>query len=681
MLKIKTDKGYFDHSTDFTIAIEEKSPIMNDRGSQTVPATVPPTPHNLLLTGFAHRLDTSEEPMRDKACTVVDGAYYRTGVINLVSASRKSGITFNIGFDNSEAYEAWKKQKMNELSLPVLGNGTVDALRTQLQTAYTDGDGGDFAVFPIAVEREEISNGNNKTIYWGFLNRVEEGTLVSGERSQRQPVAGALTDVTLPNGYGVTPFLYVWRVLELVFNALGYEIESNPFKGTAAGDLAKLVVLNNVADCIVNGYLRYSDLMPDCEVKAFLTALYVRFGLVYLLNQDTKKVKLELVRDIIRKTATQEITDNVAEWPTVSFEKRKQLKLSAKTSLYNAAPANERLEDYLKGASLWGITIVDRISENEINTRLVYERITGKFYKWDEDNDRYTNSISGWWDWDPQTEGVEEEELSSEDECIPMLLVENDYYPGYITGAVHRHSYIKGRESEEEKNQTPLAFVISYGQQGRITPPGNNAEGTDSLSLLFQYADGLFARFCQGYDAILRHAFDKVEVTTRMTPAEILGLKLLEPVRLQAQPMLLDGFDYSLPAPARTEVVMTLRTLRLLNADNLASEQNIPALGNATKTWRWTYVGDNLNEVLAAVEENLYRKEDIPRDSCRYVGTDPEDPWREDPYWRYSPGGPREAVRPYSGTAHWLVNYGDGRGDVDIYEQVEYNVYMRAVYS
>ena len=333
MLKIKTDKGYFDHAADFSIAVEEKSPVINDRGSQTVPATVPATPHNLLITGFAYRLDCAAAPMKDRTCTVVDGVYNRTGVINLVSASRKDGITFNIGFDNSEAYEAWRIKKMNELVLPVIGTGDVDALRATLQHAYTEGDGGDFAVFPIAVEREEFSSGNSNTVYWGMLNQVSDGTLVSGARTQRQPVGGTVMDVTLPNGYGVTPFLYVWRALELVFSSLGYEIEANPFKGTAAGDLAKVVILNNVADCIVNGYLRYSDLMPDCEVKAFLTALYTRFGLVYLLNQDTKKVKLELVRNLIRKTAKQDITHALAEWPVVNFEGHKQLKLSAKTSL------------------------------------------------------------------------------------------------------------------------------------------------------------------------------------------------------------------------------------------------------------------------------------------------------------------------------------------------------------
>lgn len=679
MLKIKTDKGYFDHAADFTIAVEEKSPVMNDRGSQTVPATVPPTPHNLLITGFAHRLDCAVAPMKDRTCAVVDGVYYRTGVINLVSASRKEGITFNIGFDNSEAYEAWKKKKMNELTLPVVGSGDVDALRATMQTAYTNGDGGDYAVFPIAVEREEISSGNSKVVYWGMINQANEGTLVSGARTQRQPVAGTVMDVTLPNGYGVSPFLYVWRALELVFSALGYEIETNPFKGPTAGDLAKVVILNNVADCIVNGYLRYSDLMPDCEVKAFLTALYTRFGLVYLLNQDTKKVKLELVRDIIAKTAKQDLTASLAEWPVVNFEAHKQLKLSAKTSLYNAEPTNERLEDYLKGASLAQLAIVDERGEDDVNAALIYERITGKFYRWDEDNNQYTDSVSGWWAWDPQTEGVEATELRSEDECVPMLKVDGSYFPGYITGAVHRHSYIKGRESDQEKNKTPLAFVISYGQRGRITPPGDAPAG--ALSLLFQYGDGLFSRFWQGYDAILRHAYEKIEITARMTPAELLGVKLLDPVRLQGQPLLIDGFDYSLPAPSRAEVVMTLRTLRLKDADNLASEQNIPHIGNQAKTWRWVFRGDTLSQAIAAKEEEMYQSHEWVRESLLFVGVSPEDPWRDDDYWKWPPGGPRRVTKAYTVTAEWLGNTGQGHADEHILYDITYDVIMEGVYS
>ena len=285
MLKIETSKGVLDLGGELTLQVEERSPVMNERGSQSLPATVPSTARNMLIMGFPHRLDGVEPPMGDdKSCTVSDGVYHRRGVMNLVSASRREGITFNVGFDNSEAYEAWKKRKLNELSLPVRGDGDVEGLAALLQDAYDNGGGDDLAVFPIAVAREEISSNNVNTVYWGLLNRVDSnGKLVWRARTQQQqPVDGTVMNVSLPNGYGVTAFLYVWRVLELAFADLGYVIDSNPFKGLDAGDLAQLVVLNNVADAICTGYLNYSDLMPDCEVQAFLQALKVRFGLIYL---------------------------------------------------------------------------------------------------------------------------------------------------------------------------------------------------------------------------------------------------------------------------------------------------------------------------------------------------------------------------------------------------------------
>ncbi len=640
MLKIETNRGVLDLGGELTLQVEEKSPVMNERGSQSLPATVPATSRNLLIMGFPHRLDGVEAPMGDdKSCTVSDGVYHRRGIINLVSASRREGITFNVGFDNSEAYEAWKKRKLNELALPMVGDGTVSYLKGLLQAAYSNGGGDDFAVFPIAVEREEVTTGNTKTTYWGLLNRVENGVLAF-PTEQDQPVDGTMTHVSLPDGYGVTGFLYVWRVLELAFGDLGYEIESNPFKGAAAGDLSQVVVLNNVADAICTGWLKYSDLLPDCEVQAFLQALKVRFGLVYLLNQDTRRVRLELVRDIIAKSPGLDITPWQAEWPLVSYEARKQLKLSAKTSLPDAAPVNERLEDYTKGMKIAEMTVVDeRAPGDGISSTLQLERWTGKVYKWDSENHSYTDSVSGWFNWDPQTEGVETEELSSEDECVPMVRIDNAYYPGYITGAVHRHSYIKGRESEKEENETPLAFVISYGQRGRITPPGD-AQG-ERLSLLFQWNDGLYARFWSGYDDMLRRSFNKVEVTTRMNAAQLLGVDLLEPVKYQGQALLIDGFDYMLPMGHNVEVAMTLRTMR--GVGDVASGQSVPIIGPTTQLWNWVLWYSDLDQQVARdyqrVKE-LYPTANEPTVTGR-------DAWRTDEYFLVRPTGPEQVQRSY----------------------------------
>ena len=678
MLKIETKKGALDLGADLTLQVEEKSPVMNERGSQSLPVTVPATPRNMLLTGFPHRLDGAALPMGgDKGCTVNDGVYWRRGIMNLVSASRKDGVTLNVGFDNSEAYEAWKKRKLNEVTNVFIGDGTVATLKSLMQAAYTSGDGGDYAVFPIAVEREEITNNNTTTTYWGVLNRVVNGTLVSDAREQVQPVGGELTTVTLPDGYGVTPFLYVWRVLELAFADLGYTIESNPFKGSAAGDLSKLVVLNNVADAICTGVVKYRDILPSCEVQAFLQALHVRFGLVYLLNQDTKRVRLELVRDIIAKAPGLDITAAMADWPTVTYESRKQLKLSAKTSLYNAAPTNERLEDYTKGITLDALTTVDERSPGDpISSALLLERATGKLYKWDSNNSAYTDSVSGFFNWDPQTDGVETEELSSEDECVPMVRVDNVYLPGYITGAVHRHSYIKGRESEKEENDTPLAFVISYGQSGRITPPGN-AQG-ERLSLLFQWNDGLYARFWAGYDDILRRAFNKVELNTRMTLPELLTLDLLHPVKFQGQRLLIDGFDYMLPAAPRLQVNITLRTIRPVG--DTAAGPAVPSIGPSTETWRWVYQGDNFDQRLAAQWPGVVQQYGGSPTLVRVEGANG---WENDTFFLDPPTEAGSVTRSYEACAVYSVLEidEDGRGNyVEIYWPFQYQAWFDAVY-
>lgn len=682
MLKIETNRGVLDLRGDLSLQVEEKSPVMNDRGSQSLPVTVPPTPRNMLLTGFAHRLDSVAEPLGgEKSCVVSDGVYWRRGILNLVSASRRDGVTLNVGFDNSEAYESWKKRKLNEVTAPMVGDGQVSTLKTLLQAAYSNGDGGDYAVFPIAVEREEISGNNGSTIYWGLLNRVENGQLAFPS-SQVQPVDGTMTTVTLPDGYGVTPFLYVWRVLELVFADLGYEIESNPFKGTAAGDLSKVVVLNNVADALCTGYLRYSELLPDCEVQALLNALKVRFGLVYLLNQDTKRVKLELVRDIVAKGPGCDLTAAMADWALVTYESRKQLKLSAKTSLYNAAPTNDRLEDYTKGMSLSDLTVVEEHNTgNVISTSLLLERVTGKLYKRDKQHPNtstnvYTDSVSGFFNWDPQTEGVETEELSSEDECVPMLLVDGVYVPGYITGAVHRHSYIKGRESEKEENETPLAFVISYGQSGRITPPAS-AQGNGSLSLLFQWDNGLYARFWAGYDDILRRAFNKVEVTMRMTAVQLLGLDLLEPVKFQGQRLLIDGFDYLLPTRGHTEVRMTLRTLRPVGD---SARQLVPTVGPTTQGWQWVFYRSNLDEQVERAHQRMIET----YGSATLVDVQNDEGWLSDSALTSAPPtGPGSIWRDYEALAVFEVLETDEQGHtsyVNIYEAVQYRVGLVAEY-
>ena len=603
MLKIKTNKGYLDLGGDFTVQIDEKSPVMNDRGSQTVPVTVPCTGNNAKITGFAHRLDMGVKPMNeDQACTVLDGVYKRTGKINIVSAGKKEGITLNIGFDNSEAYSAWKAKKLNAITLPVKEYSSVNSLCAHLQQVL-GGYQTDYAVFQIMTGNDSKDN-QSYPKYLNYITPVSEGSKVYKLRYQARTetflVNGTPTAVTLPEGYGVTAFLYVWRVLELVFSEFGYTITENPFKTDK--QLYNLVILNNAADCCVKGKLSYADLMPDCTVEDFLNALYVRFGLVYNVSSDTKTATLRLIRDIVDDVPDIDLSRSLTDEPLITYETARQMKLSAKTSFTGAAPSVERFEDYLKDQEVARLARVD-VSQRVIH--LNYEETTGRWFKWDEDNKRLTYSSSSFFSWDRKSDSIEDNELTSDDECVPMECAPSDILaPQDLAAAVHRYTYLKtssnNDDEDSEKVETPLSFVFAFtSSQNSKYPFGSvlpyTSEGEEvifkdgskhTISLLFQYKNGLFINFWKKYDAIIRHSFNQVEANTLLPVHQLMSMDILTPVALRGQYLLFDGLSYSLPANKIVPVDLTLRTLRLIAPYNLDEEHFIKDFGSTLYVWK-----------------------------------------------------------------------------------------------
>ena len=603
MLKIKTNKGYLDLGGNFTVQIDEKSPVMNDRGAQTVPVTVPCTGNNAKITGFAHRLDMGIKPMNeDQACTILDGAYKRTGKINIVSAGKKEGITLNIGFDNSEAYSAWKAKKLNAITLPVKEYNSVNSLCVHLQQVL-GGYQADYAVFQIMTGNDSKDN-QSYPKYLNYITPVSEGSKVYRLRYQARTetflVNGTPTAVTLPEGYGVTAFLYVWRVLELEISEIEYTITENPFKTNK--ELSNLVILNNAADCCVKGKLSYADLMPDCTVEDFLNALHVRFGLVYNVSSDTKTATLRLIRDIVDDVPDIDLSRSLTDEPLITYETARQMKLSAKTSFTGAAPSVERFEDYLKDQE------VARLAKVDITKRVIhldYEETTGRWFKWDEDNKRLTYSSSSFFSWDRKTDNIEDNELTSDDECVPMDFAPNDILsPQYLADYVHRYTYLKtssnNDDEDSEKVETPLSFVFAFtSSQNSKYPFGSvlpyTSEGEEvvlkdgskhTISLLFQYKNGLFINFWKKYDAIIRHSFNQVEANVLLPVHQLMCMDILTPVALRGQYLLFDGFSYSLPANKNVPVDLTLRTLRLIAPLNLDEEHYIKDFGSTLYVWK-----------------------------------------------------------------------------------------------
>ena len=763
MIKINTSRGPLDLGGDFTLSIEETSPIMNDRGSQSIPATVPASSRNARIFGHAHRVDMAKRPLADDAtCTISDGVYFRRGKIHLVSAGRNEGYEFNVGLDNATAYSVWRAMRLSSLSLPTFAAGSVDALCAHLEAVMNGTvNDPDYAVFQVTTNVAEKTDTESvgvevTTQVHEYLNEMtvtdpdtDAGdwtqvpqSLVWQARTRTILVDNEEVQVSLPAGYGVTPFIYVWKVIELVFAAYGYTLESNPFHTDET--LRHLVILNNAADCCCTGTLHYRDLMPECTIDEFLDALHARFGMVYDTNSNTGIARILFVRDLVSPTIPpgyDYTTLRTAE-PHITYEEPRQVHLSANRSLEGAAPPNDRYESFIRLSS-GRIRSVARVRSDMAQPAwIMFERCTGRIWKYDQGSGLQAFVGSANFDWDRESDGVGNEDISSTDEMLPMDFAGNGILnPMYLAGYVHRYTEIKSSDvdvsdEDEQTSEMPLAFALAYirprncytfgstlvhtpwgervqlqefqdiksnafyvhpaariygdptpGISGNILAgdtenqvlafeveegdvvrmsglmsnsvnpsmcwavydevitPASDASTEQALraaliasasdpscnhgrtnvsasitmpqgaamllvcvpttgdtstisiasgnqyaehSLLWQFDTGLFAHYWREYDAMLRHAYNQVEVPIATTPADVMQTDLLMPVTFQGQYMLIDSMSYNLPCGKRIPVDMKFRTLRLIGPYDLDAEQSIPSLVDAEgHTYKW----------------------------------------------------------------------------------------------
>ena len=647
MTEIRVGGGALDLPASFSMEIEDTNPVFNEVGSQSLPATVPATPRNRRLLSFPDMLTAAAHPNQPaRTAEVADGALLRRGTLNITSAGRREGISFNIGFDNSTAYAAWQGKKLAELStLPIIhGHNFVSNLLDLARRVYEgrEEEHPELAVFPAALACEKSSDGGAEREYWEVANvPASDGSFNQPEKVKRL-VDGKVTEVSVPAGYGVTPFLRVWKLLELAFADLGVVIEENPFRSDA--DLERLVVLNNTVDGVASGVIRYSELVPDCTVAELMNALWARFGLTYVVNADKGTATLRFIRDIMADDPATDLTEAATAPELVSFPSPQYVKLSASTSFDGAEPPCERFEDFagdLEGRPILQGFDIEKwfdIGASEIEAGkwlepsgvrdsaeiIGCEIVSGRWYRLDTANRLIRKSGSSFFNWDPAPEGLEAFELASDDECVPMVkastVVTNagdvltgnlfeGFCPGYLAGARHRHSIIKGSATTEADaeadEETPLAFMFAYTAGGRTvgrpSPEGivmDEGVAAPRLTLFFQFEDGLFANFWAAYDEFLRHGNRTVEFPARL-PKTRLALDMARPVCYRGARCLVDTLSYSLPAPTMVPVDVKLRVIQPQGSYDISREQGVPPYALSGGSLNWIEVSSDRDTVPA----------------------------------------------------------------------------------
>lgn len=638
-LTLQHPEDIFDIDPEFSIDVEVTSPIYSEQGSMTYPATLPATLKNRKILKNAQRLDIVTAPDRNTRVVICDGVYRRTGKLNVISAGLKAGITVNVGLDEGEMYALFEDTALSKLNWPVKKYNNAAEAAEQLNKVLREEIDTDYSVFPIKTGGDTV----DKTYYPEYLNKlsynvdISKWEIASDARYENCVNSGSVVKTMVPTGYGCTPFLKVHFILTTIFAHFGYRLVENPF--ASHPQLKRLVILNNTADALCKGSVKYAELLPSCTVNEFFTALYARTGMVYFVNGAERTVRIKFLKDIVTTRVAKNWKQHLASEPSVTFAEPKRIVLSANTGFEGAEPQKETAQQFL---GQYNNKVVENgfivtasgkpISHDVLNGEapLFYERRTGRYFEYDYINKSLKLKSTEFFKWDTEDDALEKEEITGVDEFVPMAPViwegNECVIPCYLSGYVHRNTVIsKGGDEKDNEGETPLAFC--FAMPLRDVPYGSiycyNAIGDQikdksnnkfNLSLTFSGENGAFNRFWKEYDAILRHANNTVECEINLPRSELFALDLSAPVLIDGQRMLVESVKYPLPLLPDSPPAVKLRTLKLLKPYNLAAEQEIPI----SRPWfKWT-LHNGMHEYAQGLLEQWAFINKYPLSQCKY---------------------------------------------------------------
>lgn len=544
-MKVKIQTGDLELPEDFSFEIEKTSSVFSEQGEQSVPVTVPATPHNLAMLGQPLRpARHMRYPYRVKA-SLEAGAFIKTGEL-IVSKYSRNGISASFVFSESVIYSGYKETTLKELF--------KDTVRTDFRTPWewagylidvyngseTDED---FTVFPVLTEKNEDSylvlNEPDTAAEPGHESLIYSARLIN--------VGGE--DEKVPEGYGLTPFLYLRRAVSMMFGLMGYAIGENAFDDSF---FDKVVLVNNNADSICDGTLHYADLMPSCTVAEWLEWMEAKFGIYLSVRSDGRTVDLVSLKDIYERTPDMGISELVyGEEPEISVTEPSHLVISSGTSIDGAAPAAEtwaelverygaciRMEDtdFLKWESLLPSTLR--------TGTLIYRLSHGEFYETQTDSDGNLTLRRAGTDYFARdgrsTDNAEERTASDE---LPPLY---DWMYGsdvgdrvnalYIGSRLHSRTSVIGKSGESDGQKIIIAAdtgmsALSYGHNLRyrfgtirgLNNQGNLAAGSDLRP------EALYTHFFTGADYVARNCTASVKLTPHLSVMSLLSYDMLRP--------------------------------------------------------------------------------------------------------------------------------------------------------
>ena len=481
-MKLTTENGQLDLPRDFALTMERTNPLLSDQGDASVPATLPSSTNNLNALGHRERIDRAEKYSNKIDAILEVGPVCKRGQLVVDTMHRTDGIDASFAIDNSDLYSKAKKKTLKEIfaekSWPF-----ENALRVvdYMQAIYDGQDEDDYVIFPVAVAPYEVDAGNgNKSKVYQYNNEINPNTgrLVWEARYVHE---GDVDQMSVPDCYGIAPFLKLSRLVELLFELLGYEVTSNCL---AEWPFQRMVIVHNCSDCFCNPTftLYYKDLVPSCTLSDFLTWLNNKFHVQPVVDSETRHVKIVAMEKMLTLDADLDISQLIEGDFKVQLNPTKRIVMSPTNKIEGTDPAAATFDKLIEKYGTF-----DYVNELEFhqyptanpptNAPLILRRGTGQFYavEYDTTNARYATKLLGTNHFTYDRSNSDDTEEFSQGDSIPLMLIAGKMQTTpFIGDRLHAHTSYNGSTADDTQDiivvqaATNNAFV--YKTTGTTQP-------------------------------------------------------------------------------------------------------------------------------------------------------------------------------------------------------------------
>lgn len=566
-MKLVTDKGELTLPSDFSFEVEQNSAFFSEDGAASIGATIPATPSDQAKLGFPNRIARKNVFVNAFPASIQKGVFQKKGVLVIANATEES-ITCSMALEDSEFYSQHKDKKLRDIfSARVLANMTSPAAWSEWLIRVYKAPSDVYPAFrlvPVAV------NYNEEQGTYQVNNEPDmQGSSIYNLLHAPRYVQEGDKRVSVPEGYGLAPFLTLDAFFSELFGLLGYSVGKNCFHDHQA--LQDLILLHNCSDVVCNNRISYADLVPNKSVSEILEWMQQKFHAQIAVHPESNVVDILLLEDVLNSHSDMELTAEIIGSPAYTYGKSSRVVITPDTSLDGAEAASETLSD-LKAKYRNYIECNEQQFSVAYPGTLALRLSTGDFYLVDTSSQKKRLG-SNYFKYDRKNADGSED-FSPEDLMPPMVYVNGILMP-YIGERKHRNtSYNNSKQDTDQDiiiaDYAGLASTghYLYATTQKYDDAGNIRQGRHNLN-----AEDLYFLFWAKYGNILLNNKIEVEAEFNLSIEEIFKYDLYKLKQYNGQMLLPTFFKYEV---GRRIKCLEAKFLLVKSFDDGSSDQPIP---------------------------------------------------------------------------------------------------------